>query len=132
MSVNSQQRGLSLLETIFSLAVLGLIAIVVLDLFPASMLAARHNEQKMQAEMLAESILADYVAQPFEKLVLGPPQNLAPVTIDGMEFRPRVSIYQVQAHNTDHLRGVTVRIGWTFRQHQRHVERELWVANLKR
>ncbi len=130
--VGKRQNGLSLIETIFSLAVLGLIAVVVLDLFPASMLAARHNEQKMQAEMLAESLLSTEVARPFDKLVIGPAQPLLPSTVDGVEYQPELEVRQVEDKNVDYLKSVTVRVRWVFRNNRRMVERELWVANVAR
>lgn len=130
--VGTSVRGLSLIETIFSLAVLGLIAIVVLDLFPASMLASRHNEQKMQAEMLAESLLATEAARPFDRLVIGPAQPVPPSTVDGVEYRPELEVRQVEDKNVDYLKSVIVRVRWDFRNNRRMVERELWVANVAR
>lgn len=124
---------MSLLETILALFLLALMVLMLANLFPSSVLTARRGETRVEADLLAESILAEQMTRPFDELVLGPPTDLSPVAGEGgMTFLPTLEIFQVDTRDVTYLKGLRVTVRWQRQEHKREVVHEVWVPNLKR
>ena len=124
------KRGLSLVETIFSLALLALVLIVVLNLFPSSMATVRVAEQRYRAETLAASVLDDQVSQPFSSLTVGLSQDLAASIYDQVAYRPHLDISAAGTEDPNYLKSVKITVQWTYRGQPRAVIRELWIHHM--
>lgn len=128
-----RNHGLSLIETTFSLFLLGVLFVLLANLFPSSVAAARQNEDRYQAELLAESLLAEHMARDFSSLTLTPPSPLPTVqTESGLEYHPTLEVFQVGARSTDLVRGLRVRIQWQVQEVNRETVHEVWVSNFRR
>ena len=134
MEVGGHGRGwgLSLIEVIFSLALLAGVALLVLNLFPTSMVTVKKAEQRMQANLLAETLLAEQAAAPFETLLVGGPPLTRTERVGNVEYNTRVVILEIPDRNTDYLKNVRVSIDWKVQNLQHSLVRELWVANIKK
>lgn len=131
--ISLKSRGLSLTETIISLYLIGMLAVLLFNLFPSSVAASRHGETKMRAELLAESVLARQMARDFEELDVGSLTQLEPVASEfGQSFVPTVEVFQVGTRDTALIKGLRVSVAWTTGEQDRLVVQEVWVANFRR
>lgn len=108
------RRGVSLLEIIFSLFLLGLIIVMVANLYPSTLGSVRYTGQRLEANNLASSVIDQQMAVPFDQLLPGPPQALPTVNGKGTVYRPSLEIYLPNEPNTRPglLIGLRVRVEW--------------------
>jgi prepilin-type N-terminal cleavage/methylation domain-containing protein len=125
------EQGLTLIEIIVSLLILSLVLILVLNLFPSSMAAARQGEQIVQADNIASSLLDEYAGKPFSKLVIGV-EDLEDREYDHVIYKPRLQILDIGGTDPDNLKGLRATVEWTVRGQKRTAVHELWVANVRR
>lgn len=127
------RRGLSLTEMVISLFLMLLLIIFIFELYPMAMSSVRASGQRLQANALADSILADYLARPFETLAPGPQPAMAPVPGRGTTFQPAVTIGEVTETGVDpdEMRSIVVRVRWQDRV-AREVVRTQWRTNVRR
>lgn len=62
------RRGLSLIETILAASILSLVIMILFNLYPATMVAVRRAEHRLQASGWAQSLLEDARGMPFSSL----------------------------------------------------------------
>ena len=122
-------RAISLAETIFSIALLGLIAVALLNLLPSAMLTVRQSESNERAHSLANDLIERQRSLPFEDLVIAPPTTQTE-TVEGMEFETTTEIFTVG--NDALIKGLRVRVSWPGREGRREVNREIEVARVRR
>lgn len=120
-------RGVTLIEAILSLALLSVLVIVVLNLFPTSMRAVRQTEERQTATDLACSWLERQAARPFAELTPGPPVELPAQVIDRVEYRPTLEIFRVPDSESKFLRGLRVTVRWR----DQTTSGELWVTSVR-
>lgn len=110
-------------------ALLSVILILVINLFPSSMATVRTAEQRYQAETLAASILEAKSTLPFTQLPVGPEVDLGRQIYDQIPYQ----IY-FQVSNSDgdplYLRSLRVRVEWQVKSHNRTVIREVLIHKL--
>jgi type II secretory pathway pseudopilin PulG len=127
------QRGLSLVETVISLFLIGMLTVLLVNLFPSSVAASRHSETRMRAEVLAESLLAQQMSRDYEQLEVGSLTSLVPIESDfGQTFYPTVEVFQAETRDVSFIKGLRVTVEWTHSEVERSVVQEVWVANLRR
>lgn len=124
-------RGLSLLETILSIFLLGMVVLVVMQLFPTSFLATRRSEQRAQAARVAEDVLSRQRALPFGQLIVGATE-LEPVVSGGVSYAPRVEVFAPEGANPDKLNGIRVTVNWQERGKTWSVSRDFLQLKLPR
>lgn len=114
-----------MLESIFSISVLLLAVLLIINLLPTSWLATNQAEQRLYAGNLAQSILEEKRSAAFDALA-----NETRSTVDaaGARFTPVVEVVPV----SDKLKTVRVRIQWTSRQIRREVVREILLCRVPR
>lgn len=122
---------MTLMETIASCFVLCLVMLAVFNLFPSSMYALKRGECQIIAEQEAQTWVEIYRAEPFDTLPVGGPTNLATRTVNAVVYRPELTIFDVPGTRADLVKGVRVRVSWTFQSVTRAVQREVWVSKLK-
>lgn len=122
-------KGLTLLETLFSVFLVATVLLFLLELYPTTLLAERRAQQKQQAGNLAQSLVHDYLAPPFNQLQPGT-ETLDPTVIDGCEFSAQREVFAVDGANPDYVLGIRVVVSWQERGAQFSVTRELARANI--
>lgn len=125
------QRGLSLIESIFSMFLVAAVLLVVLNLLPSASLASRLAGQRSFAGNLARSEIEAQFARSFEDLVPGS-YPLAPGVYDGVEYQPTLEIFAVPGNSIDRLLGLRVVVNWNFRGISRHLTHEVWRSRIRR
>lgn len=119
------RQGLSLPEAILSFFIVTLILILILNLFPTALGSVRAAGQRMQAESLADSLIARYRECPFEQLALGPPLVLPDQPGRGTVFHPTVEfgIVKDELALPELVRSIRVTVRWEGHQITREVVR---------
>lgn len=113
-----------------AISVLAMAFVIIVNLLPSSRYAARKGGAALAADQVAQSILEEWRAKPFEDLIIGPPQSLPPATIEGATILyPTI---EVADQGADRLRRLIVRIDYNHAGRDYHVEHELMVVDVKR
>jgi hypothetical protein len=120
------------MEVSLSLMILGLVTVFIMNLFPTSMITVKKAEHRQQANLLAESVLAELAALPFEDLIIGDPPVQESRQIDEVTYQIEKVVLQADSRNPDFIKNIRVEISWEVREIEQTLVRELWVANLKR
>ena len=122
-----RERGFSLMEIVVSLALLGLIVGLVINIFPSSIVASHSASEQMEAENLAQSLIEETRASGFS--------SLTEITEDMPSPDPK---YQLQREvfvppGTDAEQTVAVRITvrWESKKRQRELVREIWLSSVR-
>lgn len=129
MARSLKRGGLSLLETIFSVFLVGLAILFILELFPGSLLAERRASQRAQAGNLAQSLVHELLAVPFAQLEVGVEQ-LEPVVAAQLEFRATREVFVVGSAAPENALGIRAVVTWTERGRDFSVMREQVVARI--
>lgn len=127
------RRGVSLTEMVLSLFLMLLLILFIFELYPMAMSSVRASGQRLQANALADSILADYMTRDFDSLAPGPQPPLAPVPGRGTTFQPAVTIAEVTEPGVDpdEIRSIVVRVRRQDRV-AREVVRTQWRTDVRR
>lgn len=120
-------RGFSLLETITAIALLGLVVILVLNIFPSSVLAASSGNDRIQAENLARSLLEEARALAFEDLTLG----RTPLTSPDPRFTVEREVYVPRQGEVHQTRAVRIVVRWSKGNRRSSISREVWLSNVR-
>jgi Tfp pilus assembly protein PilV len=126
------RRGLSLLETILALSLVSLVLILVISLFPDTLLAIRRSEQTVQADQWAQTLLEYEMSRPFDELVAGsvysPPDRQLGATL----YHGTTRIFAVPNARGDLIKGVNVTVGWDHGGKNHLSEYQCLVSNIER
>ena len=122
-------RGFSLAETMFALGLLGLVVVLILNIFPSSMATVRSAEQRSHAESVANSKLEEQVEVPFDQLPLGLDKDLGSQNFLQVDYHARLQVLKADG-DPRYLRAVRVNVDWTVRGLRRQVVRELLIHRL--
>ena len=127
------RRGLSLLETVVAAFLFMLVVILVLNLFPSSLLALTQAELKARAARLAQSRLNEVRLRPFESLqVQGPREELLGEEYQGARLRAFLDVRRDPDSDPDRLKVLRVTVQWDERGRKRESVREVWVTRVRR
>jgi type II secretory pathway pseudopilin PulG len=123
----SARRGISLIEVMVSLAIVFLLCIFVLNLFPSSLIAIRHGESRLDAQRVAEATLEQARALSFDLWTTGTVQSKPPQLCNGLAFTPVLTIAAVSGYPSTSLKSYRVVVSWTERNVKRSLSQEAWV-----
>lgn len=116
------KRGFTLVETLLAFGLLLVTAIFVFQMLPASVLATRQAEVRVEAQRILSDTLESYRARNFDGLTQGS-QTLAPVAGQlGVTFQPTVTVAKLEDADPDRALEVKVDITWTFRSRECHLQ----------
>lgn len=132
------KHGFSLLETILATFILSLITMAVFNIFPSSVMAVKRGEMELEADSIAQQILEERRAIPFEDLTLGD-STMLDVVVAGTIFKSRVKVSNVPAPatepnpptNVDFLKSVRVTVEWVHSGKSHQMVREAWIVSVK-
>lgn len=116
------KRGFTLVETLLSFGLLIVTAIFIFQMLPASVLATRQAEVRVEAQRLLSDTLETYRSRNYDSLSPGS-LSLAPVTGQlGVTFQPTVTIAKLEDADPDRALEVRVDVAWTFRSRDCHLQ----------
>lgn len=127
-----RNRGLSIMESILALSLVSLVLILVVSLFPDTLLAIRRSEQTVQADQWGQTLLEYEMSRPFDELVPGtvynpPDRQLGPTT-----YRGTTRIFAVPNARGDLIKGVNVTVAWDHGGKNHLSEYQCLVSNIAR
>ncbi len=127
------RRGLSLTEMVLSMFLMLLLVLFIFELYPMAMSSVRASGQRLQADALVDTIMADYMQRDFDTLTVGPQPPMAAVPGRGVEFQPSVEILAVADADIDpdQMRAIRVHVVWRDRVN-REIVRTQWRTNVVR
>jgi hypothetical protein len=117
------RRGLSLSETMFSLAFLGLVMIVILNIFPTSMASVRSAEYRSQADSIAQTCLERHLYTRFADLPVGLSKDLKTESLAPIDYSVHLDVLKADG-DEQYLRRLRVTVRWEFKGVHREVVRE--------
>jgi type II secretory pathway pseudopilin PulG len=126
----TRPRGVSLVELVVTLFVIGIMLILLLNLFPTSMATVKQGERYLQAETLAQSILEQQRARPYKELEVGI-YLLDPVRYEGSDLTPTLEVFVIDDVPPEDLLGLRVTVTWQVRKIKRQIQQEVWVADVR-
>ena len=106
------KAGFTLLETTVSLALVGLILLFVLNLYPSSLFAQHRAEERLTAIRIARSALDEQMIRPFNELPVGMTSELPVRLLDGIEYRCQVEVRKTGQADEKLLRSVRTTVRW--------------------
>lgn len=131
-----RRRGLSLLETVFASGLLAGVVFMLFNLYPASALAVRRSQDRLQADQLAQTYIAFYQAEPFshlETIQSMSPLTLPEVSLQGTNthFKPMLEVlYAPGDSNREVLRMLRVTVRWDWVRGSQSVIQEIYLVDL--
>lgn len=127
-----KSRGFTLMEAILSITLIGIIFVLALNLYPASVLTIRQSEQKLRADTVARSLLESYASQPFSELVVGSSVSLTAQEWNGVTYQPVLRILNPPEGNAEYVKDVEIQVHWQVRKVPRSVTHRLAIARVRR
>lgn len=126
-----ERHGVTLAEFLVSSLIFLIVLVSVLTLMPFSAFASSHARSRLQADLVAKSVLDEYRARPFESLAVQGPQNLPSTQVEnGKTFTPRLEIRQVTGFAPDKVLEIVVEVRWDEPRGRKNLTRALVVSNV--
>jgi Tfp pilus assembly protein PilV len=108
--MRSCTKGFTLVETIFSTLFISLTVLAIVNLFPGAYMSVKKSETRLQSDMIAQSIIEDLRSMNFQALTPGDEPTYDPVTLDGIEYAPTVTVQNLAGMDPTVVKGVSVEI----------------------
>ena len=124
------RRGLTLLESVISLALLITVVLLLLNLLPGSLVATRATECELQAHSVADSALEEARAAGFSHLTPGL-TSLPDRSLGGTVFHCQLRVFLPTGVNPQFVRGIRAEVWWDFSGRRRELVRQTMVSNVK-
>lgn len=106
------KQGFTLVETAVSLALVGLILLFVLNLYPSSLFAQHRAEERLAALRIARSVLDEQMIRPFNQLPVGMTTQVPVRLLDGIEYRCQVQVSGTGQADEKLLRTIRTTVSW--------------------
>lgn len=119
------RRGLSLLETVVAGTLFFFVCILLMNLFPSSLVGLKAAENRARAERIAQACLDQNEARAFT-LVGSPPPEVQ--RWDGLDFRIQLEINEVSGLSGARVRHLRAAVSWLERNERRTAVRETYVS----
>lgn len=113
-------------------SLLGLVAVLVLNLFPSVILGMHRSHLANQAERVAHSELSRARLTSFASHTIGSSTTLPPVKVNGVEFQPELQVEAPSQGSPQRLKVLRVVVRWQERGREHQVTREVWVSRVQR
>lgn len=124
------RRGFTLVETAFSLALIGLVLLFVLNLYPSSLFAQHRAEERLTATRIARSLLDEQLVLPFNDLTVGLKRDLPVKKLDGIEYRSQLEVDKTSQADEKYLRVVRLTVRWQSHGKEFTVQRQVYKHKL--
>lgn len=127
-----KRRGLSIMESVLALSLVSLVLILVVSLFPDTLLAIRRSEQTVQADQWAQTLLEYEMARPFPELVAGAVYSPPDRQMGATTYHGTTRIFAVPSTRGDLVKGVNVTVSWEHGGKSHLSEYQCLVPNIER
>ncbi|MBI2267069.1 MAG: hypothetical protein HYU64_18230 [Armatimonadetes bacterium] len=104
-----ESSGLSLLETVISMAIFSLIFLILVTIYPTALLSGKRGEQMLVVSSIATQELERLKSSDFAELVT---KGLPPRTVQGTTYAIRVEVSPVLGADPERIRNVRVIVSW--------------------
>lgn len=124
------------METVFASGLLAGVVFMLFNLYPASALAVRRSQDRLQADQLAQSYLALYQAEPFHTFAKpGALHTFRPPTVQsegtGTIFTPTIDVmYGPDDTDPRLLRILRVTVDWNWVRGPQSVSHQIYLVDL--
>jgi type II secretory pathway pseudopilin PulG len=116
------------MEVVVSLALLGFIVALVLNIFPSSIIASHDASEQIDAEHLAQSFLEESRSVSFSSLTPGTELLPSP----DPRFQVEREVFVPAGADADQTVGVRIAVRWeSKRAKEKVMTRELWVSSIR-
>lgn len=125
------------METVFASGLLAGVVFMLFNLYPASALAVRRSQDRLQADQLAQTYIALYQAEPFshlDRLQSQSPLSLPEVGVPGTNtrFTPMLEVLYAPGDNDRNLlRMLRVTVRWNWVRGPQSVSQEIFLVDLE-
>lgn len=132
-----RRRGLSLLETVFASGLLAGVVFMLFNLYPASALAVRRSQDHLQADQIAQTLIALYQAEPFshlDDLQSKGTWSIPEMAVAGTNtrFKPTLQVlYGPDNSDREVLRLLRVTVNWSWVRGVQSVTQEIYLVDLE-
>lgn len=110
--MRTQGSGLSLLEVVFSVGILFLTLLVLLNLATTSLFGTKEGAERLTAENFASSVLETYRSRPLASYPLNSEIKLADHQEDGTTYQGVLQATPVAGYSSAQLRALTLTVKW--------------------
>ena len=122
--------GLALVEVIFASAVFFIIALLVLNLLPMSMMSVSQTEARLGANSLAGDRLIEATSGSFAALATG--TQVYEQEINGRKYGIEETVYEIPDTDPSIIKGFKVVVSWRDGEQKREVAHETYVSAIRR
>ncbi|MDQ7826461.1 MAG: hypothetical protein RDV48_26905 [Candidatus Eremiobacteraeota bacterium] len=122
------RKGFSLVETIFTVSIIGFIIIVMLNILPGALTGVRKTGHRIRAGAIARSILEEKRAGPFSGIDMAPPAQVTDP--DGSVYDVGYEVLTQAGTNTAKLKGIKITVSWKERKLTQTLQRITWISNI--
>lgn len=116
------------MEAIVALALLGLVVVLVLNIFPSALFATQKASEQIEAEGLAQSYLEEARALPFSSMDPGTTTTLTPA---GAKYEVTREFFDAMGTDSEQTRGIRITVHWANKGVPRELKREVWVSSVR-
>ncbi|MDQ7826114.1 MAG: prepilin-type N-terminal cleavage/methylation domain-containing protein [Candidatus Eremiobacteraeota bacterium] len=122
-----REKGLSLLEVLFTFALLSLIMMALFNVFPGTLMAVRHAEHRLVAATFAQSMLEGKRVLSFSTID-DPPLSEDRPGDDGTIYHLVFEVFDVTGANTLYLKGIRAAATWQEKDKSYTITEEQYVS----
>ena len=123
----TQKRGLSIAESLLSVFLVALLAVVLFNLLPTTVLANRQGNEQLQARSLAQSELAEIRARPFPQLTPGLRETNGPIRLQGNDYHTELLVGTPTNGDPQYMRLLTVTVRWVSNNQNKSLREQIWI-----
>lgn len=115
------------MEVVVSLALLGLVIALVINIFPSSIVASHSASEQLEAENLAQSFIEEARAEAFSSLTVG----TLSLSLPDAKFQVQRDIFIPAGADADQTIGLRITVSWESKKRQRELIREIWLSSVR-
>ena len=115
------------MEIVVSLAILGLVVGLVINVFPSSIVASHSASRQIEAESLAQSFIEETRASGFSSLTVGTVALPSP----SPAFQISREIFVPSGADADQTLGLRISVTWEGKKKQNTLVREIWLSSVR-
>ena len=127
-----RERGLAMLEVVFSAGILFMVMLILLNLATTSIWGSKEGGERLAAEAHAQSLLEEFRGRPFASLPLGQPISCRTYIEDGTPFQATLAATAVEGLSPEILRQLEITVTWNSKRGPRQSVLSTYVTPLLR
>lgn len=122
LSFHAARRGFSLVELIITTTLMGFILLILFNLYPQSVMAIKHAENRLKAATLAQSLIEQKRAGPFTDIATQPTNEEIYALTGDLPWKVDYECVAIPDTDPTKIVKVTVTVSWTERRSRQWTE----------